>query len=189
MRADRTPREERLATDAPGPVRYRIARAVRMPRAERQASGVERAPVRYRIARAVGTAASGLPESRAVQVGTAVGSAVVSAVAAHPGIVRAGLTAANAVPVLRPYVRVALAATTAIGVAGRVVRAKRTATNAVSALRGRREPMPYAGNGFGLGPPALGVPAPDPQETSVDPGAGPGSAATRRTSTERGREP
>jgi hypothetical protein len=162
MRADRTPREERRAADARGPVRYRIARAV-------------------------GTAASGLPESRAVQVGTAVGSAVVSAVAAHPGMVRAGLTAANAVPVLRPYVRVALAATTAIGVAGRVVRAKRTATNAVSALRGRREPMPYAGNGFGLGPPALGIPAPDPQETSADPG--PGSAATRRTSTERGREP
>ncbi|MDA1366360.1 hypothetical protein [Glycomyces algeriensis] len=108
-----------------------------------------RVPVRFRVARAVGTAASAIPESRAVKMGTAVATVV----AAHPNIVRAGLTAASAVPVLRPYVKVAVAATSVIAVARRLAEARSAATDVVATLRSRpgSPGMAYAGNEFGLG--------------------------------------
>jgi hypothetical protein len=128
----------------PGVQRVRD-RFARPPREEAEI----RVPVRFRVARAVGTAASAIPESRAVRMGTA----VVTVVAAHPNIVRAGLTAASAVPVLRPYVKVAVAATSAIAVVRRIAEAKSAATDVVSTLRSRpgSPGMAYAGNEFGLG--------------------------------------
>jgi hypothetical protein len=136
-----------------------------------------------RAARAAGTAASALPESRAVQVGVVVAGAVASVVAAHPGIVKAGLTAAGTVPVLRPYVKVAIAATGAVVALRRVVRAKTAAAGALAALRGdtgaETTGTTDAGRGFGRGaafrPAGSGV-----RRRAV---------ALRRTSTERGREP
>lgn len=109
-------------------------------------------PVRYRVARAVGAAASALPESRAVRVGTAVAELV----AANQGVIKAGLTAASAVPVLRPYVKVAATAMGAIAVARRIARAKNAASDVAAAFRGPTTPgMAHAGNGFGLDAKAL----------------------------------
>jgi hypothetical protein len=128
----------------PGVQRVRD-RFARPPREEAEI----RVPVRFRVARAVGTAASAIPESRAVKMGTAVATVV----AAHPNIVRAGLTAASAVPVLRPYVKVAVAATSVIAVARRLAEARSAATDVVATLRSRpgSPGMAYAGNEFGLG--------------------------------------
>lgn len=121
----------------------------RFARPPREADDVDRVPVRFRVARAVGTAASAIPESRAVKLGTAAANVI----AAHPNIVRAGLTAASAVPVLRPYVKVAVAATSAIAVVRRLAEAKSAATDVVSTLRSRPDSttIAHAGNEFGLG--------------------------------------
>jgi hypothetical protein len=140
--------DDRVATESAA--RARILRSIPRPRfrVPRAAAGIDRVPVRYRVARAVGTAASAIPESRVVRVGTAVAGVV----AANPGIVRAGLTAASAVPVLRPYVKVAVVATTAITAARRIAAAKRAAADVVSAFRGHPDTgMAHAGNGFRLG--------------------------------------
>ncbi|MFG3338625.1 hypothetical protein [Glycomyces sp. NPDC048151] len=159
-------RRERLEPSEPQPEtttrRGLLRLRPRFVRAPREAAAAERVPVRYRVARAVGSAASALPRSRAVRVGTAV--AVV--VAENQGILRAGLTAASAVPVLRPYVKVAVAATSAISVAHRVIRAKDKAAGVVSAFRAPAADAgtANAGNGFALGstPPAGGRGEPDP---------------------------
>jgi hypothetical protein len=139
---------ERLEPVEPSPARRKLLR-LRSPfvRAPREAATAERVPVRFRVARAVGTAASALPESRAVRVGTAVATVV----AENQGILRAGLAAASVVPVLRPYVKVAVAATSAISVAHRVVRAGNKATSTLAALRRPEGPaIAHAGNGFGV---------------------------------------
>lgn len=142
--------------------RLRFLRSLPRPRfrAPREAADADWVPVHYRVARAVGTAASALPESRAVRVGTV----VVTAVAANPGIVRAGLTAASAIPVLRPYVKVAVVATTAITAARRIAEAKRATADVVSAFRAR----PEDGNGSG---PAAAAPAKAASEAEPPPSA------------------
>ncbi|MEV3938486.1 hypothetical protein AB0K52_21235 [Glycomyces sp. NPDC049804] len=131
-------------------------------------------PVRYRVARAVGAAASALPESRAVRVGTAVAELV----AANQGVIKAGLTAASAVPVLRPYVKVAATAMGAIAVARRIARAKNAAADVAAAFRGPAAPgTAHAGNGFGLDPKALPEPAGGREAASAH-AAGAGAAPT-----------
>lgn len=117
----------------------------RMRLGRKSARPADRVPVRYRVARAVGAAASALPESRAVRVGTAVAELV----AANQGAIKAGLTAASAVPVLRPYVKVAATAMGAIAVARRIARAKNAAADVAAAFRGPATPgTAHAGNGF-----------------------------------------
>ncbi|GAA2166082.1 MULTISPECIES: hypothetical protein [Glycomyces] len=141
--ADADRPRERVERDAGDRSRGRM-RLGRKPRAARPADWI---PVRYRVARAVGAAASALPESRAVRVGTAVAELV----AANQGAIKAGLTAASVVPVLRPYVKVAATAMGAIAVARRVARAKNAAADVAAAFRGPAAPgMAHAGNGFGL---------------------------------------
>jgi hypothetical protein len=151
-------------------VPIRILRSLPRPRfrVPRAAADIDRIPVRYRVARAVGTAASAIPESRAVRVGTAVAGVV----AAHPGILRAGLTAASAVPVLRPYVKVAVVATSAITAARRIAEAKRAASDVVAAFRGQDPGLAHAGNGFNL---RTAAPAP-PEAAAVE--ADPAAPAT-----------
>ncbi len=167
-------------------------RAARTPREAPPATDTAKTSVFRRAARAAGTAASALPESRAVQVGVVVAGTVASVVAAHPGIWKAGLTAAGTVPVLRPYVKVAVAATGAVVVLRRVARAKTAATDALAALRVDTDPektgMAHAGNGFDPKRQANGFgrrTAPRPAGSGVRRRA----AALRRTSTELGREP
>jgi hypothetical protein len=128
---------------------------IRLGRKPRDARPDDWIPVRFRVARAVGAAASALPESRAVRVGTV----VVDLVAANQGAIKAGLTAASAVPVLRPYVKVAATAMGAIAVARRVARAKNAAADVAAAFRGPGTPgTAHAGNGFGLDPQVLPAP-------------------------------
>lgn len=150
------------------------ARFERVPRDEAELDWV---PVRIRVARAVGTAASAIPESRAVKVG----AAVADLAARHPNVVRAGLTAASAVPVLRPYVKVAVAATSVIAVARRLAEARSAATDVVATLRSRpdSDPMAYAGNGFGLGTAAEPIVSNSEQAAlAASPAAVPGKSST-----------
>lgn len=143
-------------------------------------------PVRYRVARAVGAAASALPESRAVRVGTAVAELV----AANQGVIKAGLTAASAVPVLRPYVKVAATAMGAIAVARRIARAKNAASDVAAAFRGPATPgMAHAGNGFGLDAKALpSKPASGRESASAPAGKGAGAPGVPAQTNGRGSE-